>query len=86
MDRKKFDFTDFGNRIFNNVTEDTMPQICFNTNFCDQTTPQSTENVLTMAFVNPQPLDYVYDEAKAFKSGTLFPNIDKPFYYGGNYK
>lgn len=34
---------------------------------------------LTMAYVPMQPLSQVYDEAQALKSGTLFPNLDKPF-------
>jgi hypothetical protein len=38
-----------------------------------------------MAFVNMQPLDYVYNEAEAYQNGSLFPNITKPF-YGGKIK
>lgn len=86
MDRKMFDFNDFRNGTANNGDDNTMPQICFNTDVCNQAPTQSTDGVLTMAFVNMQPLDYVYDEAQAFTSGTLFPNINKPFYYGRNYK
>ena len=82
-----FDLNDFRNRVTRNNTDtDTMPQICFNTDVCNAAPTQSSDGVLTMAFVNMQPLDYVYDEAQAFQNGTLFPNIDKPFYYGGNYK
>lgn len=87
MDRKMFDYTDFRNRVNpNDNIADTKPQVCFNTDVCNSTPNQSTDGVLTMAFVNMQPLDYVYDEAQAFENGTLFPNINKPFYYGGNYK
>ena len=86
MDRKMFDFNDFRNRVTNNDMENSMPQICFDTNPCNLPQAQSTDGVLTMAFVNVQPLDYVYDEAQAFSNGTLFPNINKPFYYGGNNK
>ncbi len=86
MDRKMFNFNDFRNRVTNNDMENSMPQICFDTNQCNPPQAQSTDGVLTMAFVNVQPLDYVYDEAQAFTNGTLFPNINKQFYYGGNGK
>ncbi len=39
--------------------------------------------ILTMAFINPQPLEDVYELDKALMNGTLFPNIDKPFLAGG---
>ena len=86
MDRKMFDFNDFRNRAMSNGEENSMPQICLNTDVCNDTPLQNTDGVLTMTFVNMQPLDHVYDEAAAFVNGTLFPNINKPFYYGGNYK
>lgn len=40
------------------------------------------EEVLTMAFVNIQPLDSVYSLSEGFRRGSLFPNIDKPFLGG----
>lgn len=40
------------------------------------------DGILTMAFVNMQPLKTVYDVSRAFTQGTLFPNIDKPFWAG----
>lgn len=86
MDRQMFEFNDSRNRAMNDVLDDTMPQICFNTDICKDPPMQNTNDILTMAFVNMQPLDYVYDEADAFAKGTLFPNINKPFYYGGNNK
>lgn len=39
--------------------------------------------VLTMAFVNMQPLGEVYSPESALKAGTLFPDIDKPLRVGG---
>ncbi len=39
--------------------------------------------VLTMAFVNMQPLTAVYDTDTGFSKGTIFPNLDKPFTAGG---
>ncbi|MBR4973407.1 MAG: spore coat associated protein CotJA [Clostridia bacterium] len=35
-----------------------------------------------MAFVDMQPFENVYSMSDAFSSGTLFPNLDKPFYGG----
>lgn len=35
---------------------------------------------VTMAYVPWQHLDKVYEPAKALKAGTLFPELDKPFY------
>lgn len=55
---------------------------CINTDFCVNT-PESRNGVLTMAFVDMQPLESVYPEETAFSSGTLFPNLDKPFFIGG---
>ena len=87
MDRKIFDFNDYRNYVTHDDGNiESKPQICFDNNVCNPTEAQTTQDVLTMAFVNMQPLDYVYDEAKAFENGSLFPNITKPFYYGGNYK
>ena len=80
MDRKMFDITDFRNH---NNLDDRIPQICFDTNACNPPKPRSNDGVLTMAFVNMQPLDYVYDDDQAYINGSLFPNINKPFYYGG---
>lgn len=37
------------------------------------------EPVLTMAFVNMQPITEIYSADDALKNGTLFKNIDKPF-------
>lgn len=37
------------------------------------------DGALTMVFINMQPLDSVYDHADAFKAGTLFLELNKPF-------
>lgn len=34
---------------------------------------------LTMAYVPFQQIEGVYNQDEALKSGTLFPNLDKPF-------
>lgn len=54
------------------------PVECIDNGFCKEGVTQSTKGVLTMAFVNMQPLESVYSTTDAFKKGTLFPNIDKP--------
>ncbi len=41
------------------------------------------KDILTMAFVNIQPLNAVYDVDTGFTKGTIFPNLDKPFLAGG---
>ncbi len=58
---------------------------CINTDFCVPSPQQKTDGVLTMVFVNMQPLDSVYPPETALLNGTLFPDIDKPF-YGGMYR
>ena len=86
MDRKMFDVTDFYSRTASeNESADSMVDNCFNTDFCNPPPQQNVSDVLTMAFVNMQPLDYVFSEDEAFSNGSLFPNITKPF-YGGNLK
>lgn len=55
---------------------------CIDTNFCVPTPKNMNGGILTMAFVDMQPLDSVYPTDTAFCNGTLFPNIDKPFYGG----
>ena len=40
--------------------------------------PDNCSDILTMAFVNIQPLDSVYSLSEALDSGTLFPDLDKP--------
>lgn len=68
------------NRPSDNNGMDNM--YCLNTDYCVETPPDRNGGVLTMAFVDMQPLDTVYPNDTAFSSGTLFPNLDKPFYGG----
>jgi len=42
-----------------------------------------TDEILTMAFVNVQPFDEIYSLSEAFKSGSLYPSLHKPFLAGG---
>ncbi len=55
---------------------------CINTDYCVDSPRNTNNGILTMAFVDMQPLDSVYPNETAYCSGTLFPNLDKPFYGG----
>ncbi len=55
---------------------------CLNTDYCTPTPRNIPDDVLTMAFINMQPLESVYPPETSFSNGTLFPNINKPFYGG----
>ncbi len=41
------------------------------------------KDVLTMAFVNMQPLNSIYEVERGFMEGTLFPSLNKPLEVGG---
>ena len=71
MDRKVFEMLEMYNKAKENKNYDY--------NF-SQT--NNFGGILTMAFVNMQPLDTVYETDDGFCRGTIFPNIDKPFYGG----
>lgn len=45
-------------------------------------TNNDDSKVLAMAFVNMQPLETLYTTKEAFSNGTLFKNLNKPFYGG----
>ena len=64
------------------TSSNTMIPSCINTEYCLPTPTDMNCGILTMAFVDMQPLDSVYPANTAFKNGPLFPNIDKPFYGG----
>lgn len=68
------------NRYSNSAV--TVPP-CISTDYCVQSHKDMNGGILTMAFVDMQPLESVYPPETAFCSGTLFPNINKPF-FGGN--
>ena len=60
-------------------------------NFISMNLPSMTENdkdnqILTMAFVNMQPLDTLYETERGWSNGTIFPNLNKPFEAGGMVK
>jgi len=49
---------------------------------CAKEPAYRNDGILTMAFVDMQPLESVYPEDTALCKGTLFPNLDKPFFGG----
>lgn len=85
MDRRAFDMMDFYNRYTEseNSMEQNVLEPCYNPDYCVETSA-GNNGVLAMAFVDMQPLDSVYETEKALERGTLFPNLDKPFYGGRN--
>ncbi len=59
----------------------TIPN-CINDDYCIMSPLPRNNGVLAMAFVDMQPIDTVYPEETAFCRGTLFKNLDMPFYGG----
>ena len=82
MNDKYMNSYEYNNDIL--ISEKRMSKIpeCLNDDFCVPTPKNRNDGILTMAFVDMQPLDNVYSLDSAFKVGTLFPNLDKPFYGG----
>lgn len=62
-----------------NMIHNYMSERCLNTDFCVNNPENMNNGILTMAFVDMQPIDSVYQPQTALMRGTLFPNIDKPF-------
>lgn len=84
MENTYMNFSDFYRDLKqsnSNPRNKNMPS-CLNTEYCVETPRNRNDGILTMAFVDMQPLDNVYSMSDAFISGTLFPNLDKPFYGG----
>ena len=86
MDRRMFDMMDLYNDSIEkrSMNENQIPDRFFNPDYCVAVPRDYNNGILTMAFVNVQPLESVYETEKALERGTLFPNIDKPFYGGRN--
>ncbi len=55
---------------------------CINDDYCVSTPRNMNDGILTMAFVDMQPLESVFPPETAYVCGSLFPNITKPFYGG----
>lgn len=62
----------------NNI-QNYMSERCINNDFCVPSPKNMNNGILTMAFVDMQEIDSVYQPQVALMRGTLFPNIDKPF-------
>lgn len=87
MDRRIFDMLELYKQ--NNQTHDTRRESkeCIDPDFCKDTNYNTVNgDVLTMAFVNMQPIESVYETEDGFCRGTIFPNIDKPFFGGKKYE
>lgn len=87
MENKFYEFSEvYNTNVMNNSCKDCksgrIPS-CINDDFCLAEPFVKNNGILTMAFVDMQPLESVYPENTAFCNGSLFPNITKPF-YGGN--
>ena len=82
MDRRIFDMMN----IYNGLGEKDQPQndCKIENDYCVSSPKDFLDGTLTMAFVNMQPIDSVYDTETAFNNGSLFPNLNKPLgIYGG---
>lgn len=87
MEKRFYEFGEFYNNGFTNQNctdckNVTSIPACINTDFCVAEPVCRNDGILTMAFVDMQPLDSVYPESTALCNGTLFPNLNKPFYGG----
>ena len=83
MDRRMFDMNDYyKDSLFRSRNENDYPKCTIDKSYCIETAPKDYSDVLTMAFVNMQPIESVYETEDAFTRGSLFPNIDKPLLGG----
>ncbi len=85
MDRRIYDMLDMYGRADHTALNNNTVQCkeCFDPDYCLKTDYNDDKNgILTMAFVNMQPLDSVYGTDEGFPRGTIFPNIDKPWFGG----
>ena len=89
MNRKLFELSDLDEHSNKNVyckncsvrEGKTIPE-CISGDYCVETPRNMNGGILTLAFVDMQPLETVYQTETAFCNGTLFPNNDKPFFGG----
>ena len=85
MDRRVFDMLELYKQTNMNIDNNPSEKVCLDSNYCLETDYNvKNGDILTMAFVNMQPIDSVYETEQGFRNGTIFPNIDKPFWRGGN--
>lgn len=89
MNRRLYEFAEYDKNSIDNTlckkcsreTEIKVPE-CINGDYCMSSPRNMNGGILTLAFVDVQPLDTVYGTDTAFCRGTLFPNVDKPFFGG----
>ena len=85
MDKRFMDFYSFYNELDGlggRKGSPTVAQMTANSKkgeLCTLEPKMMNNGILTMAFVNMQPLDNVYSLEEGFTRGTIFPNLDKPF-------
>ena len=84
MENTYMNFSDFYRDLKLNNSNQRIKNMssCLNTDYCVEIPHNRNDGILTMAFVDMQPFENVYSMSDAFSSGTLFPNLDKPFYGG----
>lgn len=83
MDKRYWNLTDMYRDTANQngCSNGNIPS-CINDDFCVSTPRDMNNGILTMAFIDMQPLESVYPLDAAYCNGTLFPNLNKPFYGG----
>lgn len=84
MENTYMNFSDFYRDLNHKIgprNSTDMPS-CLKTDYCVDTPNNRNDGILTMAFVDMQPLDTVYSLGDAFSNGTLFPNLNKRFWGG----
>lgn len=79
MDRKMFDMSEFY-RMSGDIRNEPMKEE--RTRMHMKNDNDDCMDPLTMVFINMQPLDSVYPLSEAYCNGTLFPNLNKPFFGG----
>lgn len=85
MEKRLYELLEMQRISTKNGSMNNMPAVpsCIDGNFCVSEPKQLNGGILTMAFVDSQPLETVYNFEQSLKNGTLFPNINKPFLCGG---
>lgn len=89
MDKRLLDYAEMYREVNNGTASckkcndnTVVARGCINDDYCLPTPYNMNGGILTMAFVDMQPLESVYPPETAFCNGTLFPNLNKPFYGG----
>lgn len=78
MERKMFDMSEFY-RSSSGFRTQSPVRANVNTDGADE---NGCVNPLTMVFINMQPFGRVYPVDEGYMNGTIFPDLNKPFYGG----